>query len=280
MKAISFLLFLMSFTRIFSQNTESVNKQYFHLKLKVLDVENHKSLEGTSLKLYTRNKPQEIDSSIIKNGYAIFKLEKGNEYELLVQFDEYLTQRANFNAACYLKDSSKVFCVSGIDIEHIGKLSKQSNLIEASISMKKINLNDVFGVERIHYDFDKWEIRKDAWEGLNNLIQLLKDNPSIKVELGSHTDSRSDEVYNMRLSQKRADAAVNFIVKKGKIAQERIIAKGYGESQLLNHCKDGVNCSEKEHALNRRTEIKVLGYKTNNKLLEQQRGTAISGARN
>ncbi len=280
MKAISFLLFLMSFTRIFSQNTESVNKQYFHLKLKVLDAENHKNLESASLKLYTRNKPQRIDSSIVKNGYAIFKLEKGNEYELLAQFDEYLTQRANFNAACYLQDSSKVFCVSGIDIEHISKLSKQSNLIEASINMKRINLNDVFGVERIHYDFDKWEIRKDAWEGLNNLIQLLKDNPSIQVELGSHTDSRSDEAYNMILSQKRADAAVNFIVKKGKIAQERIIAKGYGESQLLNHCKDGVNCSENQHALNRRTEIKVLGYKTNNKLLEQQRGTAISGARN
>lgn len=280
MKTIYLLLFLMSLSSAFSQNIESVNKQYFHLKLKVLDAENHKSLEGAFLKLYTRNKPVRIDSSIVKNGYAIFKLEKGNDYELLAQLDEYLTQRANFNAACYLQDSSKVFCVAGMDIEHISKLSKQSNLIEASISMKKINLNDVLGLEHIYYDFDKWEIKKDAWEALQNLIQLLNDNPSIKVELGSHTDSRADEVYNMILSQKRADEAVNFIVKKGKIAKERIIAKGYGETQLLNRCKDGVNCSEQEHALNRRTEIKVLGYKINNKVPAQQRGTAISGARN
>ncbi|MBB6005327.1 OmpA family protein [Arcicella rosea] len=280
MKTIYLLLFLMSLSSAFSQNTESVNKQYFHLKLKVLDVNNRKSIEGVFLKLYTRNKPERIDSSIVKNGFAIFKLEKGNDYELLAQLDEYLTQRANFNAACYQQDSSKVFCVSGMDIEHISKLSKQINLIEASMSMKKINLNDVLGLEHIYYDFDKWEIKKDAWEGLHNLIQLLKDNPNIKVELGSHTDSRADEVYNMILSQKRADEAVNFIVKKGKIAQERIIAKGYGETQLLNRCKDGVNCSEQEHALNRRTEIKVLGYKINNKVPAQQRGTAISGARN
>lgn len=280
MKSISFLLLLMSFTRVFSQDVQSASKSYFHLKLKVLDAENHKSLEGTFLKLYTKNKPQRVDSSIVENGYAIFKLEKGNDYELVGQLDEYLTQRANFNAACYLQNPSKVFCVSGIDIEHISKLSNQSSLIEASMSMKRINLNDVFGVEHIHYDFDKWQIRKDAWAGLNNLIQLLKDNPSIKVELGSHTDSRSDEGYNMVLSQKRADEAVNFIVNKGKIAQERIIAKGYGESQLLNHCKDGVNCSEKEHAINRRTEIKVLGYQTNKKPSVLQRGTAISGARN
>lgn len=280
MKTIYFLLFLGTFTRVFSQNSESVSKQYFHLKLKVLDAENHKSLEGTFLKLYTRNKPNEVDSSIVKNGYVIFKLEKGNDYELVGQLDEYLTQRGNFNAACYLLNPSKVFCVSGIVIENVSKLSKQSNLIEATMTMKRINLNDIYRIDNIHYDFDKWEIKKEAFQGLYTLIQILKDNPDIKVELGSHTDSRANEEYNIILSQKRAEEAVNFIVVNGGIAKERIVAKGYGETQLLNQCKDGVICSEQEHAINRRTEIKILGYKTSDNPTELRRGSAISGAKN
>lgn len=76
------------------------------------------------------------------------------------------------------------------------------------------------------------------------------------MELSAHTDSRHSDEYNMKLSQKRAEAAVQYIVSKG-IPTDVIVAKGYGESKIINHCKDGVNCRDEEHQYNRRTEIKV-----------------------
>lgn len=113
-------------------------------------------------------------------------------------------------------------------------------------------------LKNLLYDFDKWNIRKDAEAPLDSLISILKQYPDLKVELGSHTDSRGSFTYNDRLSQRRAESAVNYIVKKGGISPERITAKVYGEHQLLNKCADGVRCSEYDHQQNRRTEIKII----------------------
>jgi len=71
--------------------------------------------------------------------------------------------------------------------------------------------------------------------------------------------SRGNDDYNLKLSQRRADAAVNYLVSKG-ISRSRLVAKGYGETRLLNHCGNGVNCSEEQHQENRRTEIKIIDY--------------------
>ena len=84
----------------------------------------------------------------------------------------------------------------------------------------------------------------------------MKDNPDMIIELGSHTDSRGKADYNLDLSQRRAASAVAYIVSQG-IEQDRISAKGYGESTLVNKCKDGVTCTETEHQQNRRTEFLI-----------------------
>ena len=84
----------------------------------------------------------------------------------------------------------------------------------------------------------------------------MNDNPTIKVELGSHTDSRGSYDYNKSLSQKRANSAAKYIQKKIK-DPSRITFNGYGESKLLNKCSDNVNCSELEHQENRRTEFLI-----------------------
>lgn len=115
-------------------------------------------------------------------------------------------------------------------------------------------------LKNIHYDFDKSQIRPDAALILNNVINIMKQNPSLIIELSSHTDSRGDDQYNLGLSQRRADAAVEYLVKNG-IERARLVAKGYGESRLLNDCGNGVNCSEEKHQENRRTEIQVLSFK-------------------
>ncbi|MBL1407777.1 OmpA family protein [Sphingobacterium faecale] len=114
-------------------------------------------------------------------------------------------------------------------------------------------------LKNILYDFDKSNIRSDAALVLDNVVAIMKQNPSLRIELSSHTDSRGDGIYNQKLSQRRADAAVAYLVNNG-IAKDRLVAKGYGESKLLNGCGNGVNCSEEQHQENRRTEIKILDY--------------------
>jgi outer membrane protein OmpA-like peptidoglycan-associated protein len=133
-------------------------------------------------------------------------------------------------------------------------------LIPRDLLLDKLEMNKTFTLENIFYDFDKWNIRTDAEPSLNNLVRILKENP-VSVELGSHTDCRGSEDYNRILSQKRAESAVQYIVNQG-IDPGRIIAKGYGKSQLINGCTcaTGMKCTEAEHQANRRTEFTILGW--------------------
>lgn len=130
-------------------------------------------------------------------------------------------------------------------------------IIKDTIWIEKVEIKQVFVMENIFYDFDKWNILPESEIELNKLVKILNDNPSWKVELGSHTDARGTDSYNMILSKKRSDSAVKYIVEHG-IAKDRIIAKGYGETQLVNHCTNGVECPDEVHRKNRRTEFKIL----------------------
>jgi outer membrane protein OmpA-like peptidoglycan-associated protein len=276
----TFFIWLVSISGIFAQSktTEPIKK--YQLKLRAYDYESKDDLEGTYIKLYNLTKKKLSDSAVVVDGYATFMLEKGNDYDIVGQRTRYMTRRANFNAACYLQDPKKVFCVSGIDIENLTKQEDGSDLVEGAIAMKKIKLNDSFKIENIRYDLNKSEIRPDAAKELDNLVQILRDNPGIVVELGSHTDCRASDDYNLNLSQKRAEAAVKYIIEKGKIPSNRITAKGYGETKLLNKCDDGVACSELEHAMNRRTEIRITGYLIDGIPVDLKGGTAVSGDKN
>lgn len=118
-------------------------------------------------------------------------------------------------------------------------------------------VGDRFVLEDLYYDYDKYNIRADAALILDKLVATLKKYPALVIELSSHTDSRGSDQYNEALSQHRAESAVAYLVNKG-IAASRLQAKGYGETRLLNRCKNGVSCSAAEHQLNRRTEVRVL----------------------
>jgi outer membrane protein OmpA-like peptidoglycan-associated protein len=112
-------------------------------------------------------------------------------------------------------------------------------------------------LKNIYFDLDKWNIRFDAIPTLESVIQYLNENPEVKIELGAHTDSRSSKNYNYSLSNKRAKSCVNYLTLRG-INKKRVAYKGYGESQLLNKCSDGVDCPEEMHQQNRRVEIKLI----------------------
>jgi outer membrane protein OmpA-like peptidoglycan-associated protein/tetratricopeptide (TPR) repeat protein len=118
-------------------------------------------------------------------------------------------------------------------------------------------------LDNIYYDLDKWNIRPDAAIELNKLVKILKDNPTMEIELSSHTDCRGTADYNMDLSRKRAESAVEYIVTQG-IDKKRMTAAGYGESKLVNYCQcEGdfeVICTEARHQENRRTEFKIKKF--------------------
>ena len=126
--------------------------------------------------------------------------------------------------------------------------------------LDKYALNQVFVIENIYYDLDKWFIRDDAKPSLDKLVHILKQYP-ISVELGSHTDSRASVGYNNELSQKRAESVVRYLTMNG-INPARLTAKGYGETVPVNKCKDGVPCTEPEYQANRRTEFKITAINT------------------
>jgi len=134
------------------------------------------------------------------------------------------------------------------------------DMINLGMILNRNALNKPIVLENIFYDLDKHYIRPDAAIELDKLVQTLKDNPNIKIELSSHTDSRQSHSYNNLLSQLRAEAAVNYITSQG-IDRMRMRARGYGETRLLNRCTDKVQCSEEDHQLNRRTEFKLLKLK-------------------
>ena len=130
---------------------------------------------------------------------------------------------------------------------------------EPTLRGRSLSKGAVIELEDVYYDYDKYFIRPDAAAELDDVVELMRKYPSLELELSSHTDSRGSDAYNRRLSQNRAQAAVDYIVSRG-IERRRLVAAGYGETRLVNHCGNGVDCPDEIHQQNRRTEIKVLRF--------------------
>jgi outer membrane protein OmpA-like peptidoglycan-associated protein len=126
-----------------------------------------------------------------------------------------------------------------------------------SIDLPLLCKGDIVQIDNIYYDYNKSIIRPDAALELDKVVALLQKYPAMTIQLRSHTDARGKDTYNLDLSGARAKSAREYIVSKG-IADSRITAKGFGETELKNQCGNDVKCSEEEHAINRRTEFKIL----------------------
>ncbi len=120
------------------------------------------------------------------------------------------------------------------------------------------------GLNNIYFDYDKHDIRPDAVRVLDRMVETLAKYPDINIKLEAHTDSRGTDEYNQRLSERRAKATLDYLVRKG-IDKSRIEAVGLGETQLVNECADGVDCSEEKHQENRRTVFEIKKSKVTQK---------------
>lgn len=177
------------------------------------------------------------------DGRFNFRVYTEEHYDLIGEKTDYFTTRKDFSTIGKTVDKSTL-------TEFITNVN-----FETKIAMERIVLEKAIVLNNIYYDLDKANIRSDAALVLDSLVQIMNDNPEIYIELGSHTDARADDNYNLDLSRRRAISAVRYIIDNG-IASARIVAKGYGESDLLI-----VNAqTEEQHQQNRRTEFKVLKY--------------------
>lgn len=201
-----------------------------------------------------KGKPnQAIDSAIVeihnlttKNKEMVLTNKAGNYKIKLNAKCEYFVK--SWKPMYFTITPGKNFCM-------IGK--KISENFTANFELDQIIIEKPIVLENIYYDLDKWFIRQDAAKELDRLVQVMQDNPGLKIELSSHTDSRAGDQYNLVLSDKRAKAAVDYIISKG-IDAKRMKWKGYGETKLVNDCKNKVECTEENHQKNRRTEFKAI----------------------
>ncbi|MDR2285129.1 MAG: OmpA family protein [Sphingobacterium sp.] len=203
----------------------------------VKDKKTGEILDRAVVMLYEENKVIARGSTDNK-GEIYFDIDKGLAYRVYGEREGYMADSASFNAV----------------------YPRQDTTIYLTLNLQPVNkVGEKFVLENIYYDFDQSKIRPDAALILDKLVATMRNNSTLKIELSSHTDSRGAKKYNERLSQRRAQAAVDYIVGKG-IERDRLVAKGYGESRLVNKCADGVDCTPDEHQANRRTEVEVIAY--------------------
>jgi len=167
-------------------------------------------------------------------GYYAFGLYKDRQYKITCELEGYALQSTTIDTR-----------------------NTTSATFTHDFKMFKLEKGTTVTLENIYYDYNKSDIRSDAAVELNKLVQILNDNPDMNIELSSHTDSRGSDSYNKSLSTKRAKSAVEYIISQG-ISSNRINSVGYGESRIKNHCQNGINCSDSEHEINRRTEFTIL----------------------
>jgi outer membrane protein OmpA-like peptidoglycan-associated protein len=202
----------------------------------VADKSNGKPVQNAKVELVDKNGLTE-NVTTDSNGLVSTSIAKGKSY------GDSLIYKVNISADGFLSQSFEL--KEGLTLD---SLVKKSFLID-----KKAPGTDL-GPFLILYNFDKYDLRPDAIEILNKVVDVMNQNPEIKVELGSHTDSRGNDAYNQKLSQKRAESAADYIAKRIS-NPSRITYKGYGETKLKNKCDDGVKCSAADHQINRRTEF-------------------------
>ncbi len=159
-------------------------------------------------------------------------------------------------AAIELKEKDKKAKEAAIVAAEIRKNEKVKEILEKEKDIVKDKERLIIKTDPIYFDYDLWYIRKESKVILGRVVELMKKYPDMKIEIGSHTDSRGNEKYNADLSQKRANSTREFIIQSG-IDSKRVVAKGYGESVPIIKCKTDESCSEEEHELNRRSEFVI-----------------------
>lgn len=208
------------------------------------------TLMGMVIDKSTSQPIRDVTVSIINKTNGTTKLVSNNSDGM---FSIQLAAASDFSIS-----AKKANYISNIEtISTIG-LNRTSTLdVKLSLGIEETKQNSTITLKNIYYQTGSATIQQEASSDLNKLILFLNDNPKVKIEIASHTDSRGSASSNFILSQRRAQEVVNFLKNHG-VNIQRIIAKGYGETRLINKCGNGIKCTEAQYEQNRRTEFKII----------------------
>lgn len=204
----------------------------------VVDEKSRKGISDAQVSLHAIGKKDSVERNTDLYGRFSAKLRAMREYEMVIRKEGFFTVRDTFSTTKNSYDGDTIIPMKLLPVE----------------------VGETFVLREIYYDFEKWDLRPEAMRELDRLASLMKDNPGVSIELGSHTDCRGYAAYNQKLSERRAQSAVNYLVEEKGTPASRITFKGFGESKPVNGCVDGVSCPEADHSENRRTEFTVTGY--------------------
>lgn len=211
------------------QNNKVCRDPVKNFKMLVIDKKTRTPIQYVNLKMTVKADGRVFEDITDENGEVNLTVEGCNDFNVEATRDLYLNNE-------FYYDGFRKF---------------------VTIELDRKELNNIVELESILYELGKYEVPARSIPQMEKLAILLKKNPDIKIELSSHTDSRGDDEFNMKLSQKRAEGIVNFLVNSG-IKSSQLTAKGYGESQLTNECGNGADCTEEMHEKNRRSEFKIV----------------------
>lgn len=204
----------------------------------ITDQETGEVLINTKLTLFDNNFKIINTTVSDETGNYYFPVECGIAYAIRAEKEKYTTREINITIS---KENGK----TNLPIA----LQKSGCLVTVGDDLGKC-----FGIKMIYFDLDKSNIRTEAAFDLEKILDVLNQNPNMKLDIRSHTDSRETFKYNEALSERRSKATIQWLVKNG-IVSSRLTGKGYGETELVNKCSDGVPCTEEEHQMNRRSEF-------------------------
>lgn len=284
MKVILLGLLILSFNWLHSQ-TDDPCKQI--LKGEVRDKISNELLIGAEVVLITK-KNQKIASQIVnEEGKFMFEINCNTVFKLEGKNKEYTTESTIFSSTDENNKELELLILLGkgfidfvveekpvetikkeVQIDSLPKIKVEESIkpIErpiASEELPKEIIKDsvknryLIKVDNIYFDYESSYLTRIAKKELLKVVSLMKRYPKMILEVGAHTDAKGPKEYNKWLSDRRAKRTIDYIISRG-INANRISGKGYGESELLNQCKDNVNCSEAEHAINRRTEFVIV----------------------
>jgi len=212
------------------------------LKGQIFDAINNEPVEGAKVVLARQN-GEEI---------AYFITQKNGAYEHLIERDKDFV----------LKGSKEKYQDVAVDFNSFGLEKEKELVVNLNIALSPIeDVVILADLETIYFDLDKSNIRPDAALELDKVVNLMNKYPGMVIRLESHTDSRANDAYNIRLSNRRAKSTYEYIISNGIDASRITKYEGFGETQLVNKCSNGVKCSKEEHQLNRRTEFIIIKMK-------------------
>lgn len=220
------------------------NKLEYLVEGEVRDLKTLELLPGATVKLFDDNDNLLEEVLVSKDGTFTFNTEPNKVYKIMAFKDFYIPAEAKFDTS----QKGKLY----IDLQ----MKVESYYDAEEIINKKDDGTVLIDLENIYFDLDKWNIKPQAAQVLDVLVSLLKKYPYMEIQIGSHTDSRAIAVYNLRLSNKRAASALEYLVQNG-IDRKRLLSVGYGETKPLIICPKN-DCTEEEHATNRRCTFMIL----------------------